>query len=166
MKGRLYGGPFYSLTLTGVAVSAAQDIFELVAAATTRVHIHEIVIGQYSDAGDTEDELLGILLMRGHSTTGSGGAAVTPVKWNPYLRAAAATAARNNTTVASGGSPVTPVADAFNVRAGWYWRAPAENAALVLEPSARFVARITAPADALTMNATLVFSEEAKSPVA
>ena len=160
-----YGDSIYSLTFNAVSVSVAQDLFELVAPSDSRALVHEIQIGQYSDAGDAEDELLSILLIRGNTTSGSGGASVTPGLFNPYLRASAAAAERNNTTVASGGSPVTLVADSFNVRAGWYWNAGSEKCAIMLQPAQRFVVRVTAPADAITMNGTLVFEEIGKAPV-
>ena len=164
--------PVYSATFSAVAVSAAQDLFEIVAPSTARVLIREIVAAQYSDAGDSEDEMLSMLLIRGNTTSGTGGASVTPGQFDPYGRAAASTVERNNTTVASAGSPVTLYADAFNVRAGFYWRASnygqgqyASQFGILLQPSQRFVARITVPADALTMNGTLVFEEVAKAPV-
>jgi hypothetical protein len=35
-------------------------------------------LGQYSDAGDASAEMLSVLVMRGHTTSGSGGSSATP----------------------------------------------------------------------------------------
>jgi hypothetical protein len=44
--------PLFAITFHNVAVSAAQDLFEIVAPATSRVLIHEVSFGQWSDFGD------------------------------------------------------------------------------------------------------------------
>ena len=156
----------YVATLNAVAVSAAQDVFELVAPATSQVLIREIVIGQYSDAGDAEAELLSILLIRGYTTTGSGGAAVTPVNLDPYSTlTAGSTVKRNNTTVASAGSPKTVWADTLNIQIPWTLPRHVFGKGILIQPSQRFVARITGPADAITMNASMAFDEIGKMPV-
>lgn len=159
-------GPVYSAVFAAVAVSAAQDVFEIVAPATSRVVLREVRLGQYSDAGDAEAELLSVTFLRGHTTTGSGGAAVTPANLMGVTgsTAAVSTVARNNTTVATGGSPVTLLADSFHVAAGFRWY-PAPEEQITLEPSQRFVVRISAPADSITLNGTLVFQEIGKMPI-
>lgn len=157
----------FSATFNAIGVAAAQDLFEIAAPATSRVLIHQIEFGQYSEFGDAQDELLSVLIMRGHTTTGSGGAAVTPANLESWGRAAAATVARNNTTVATGGSPVTLYATAFNVRAGFYWPSASLSylqRPITLEAGERLVARITLPIDIMTMNGTLIFEETGKLP--
>jgi len=150
--------PVYTATFSAISVAAAQDLFELVAHASSRVEVCEIEIGQYSDAGDAEDEMLSLLVIRGNTTTGSGGAAVTPVNMAPWSRAAVTVVARNNTTVATAGSPATLLSTAWNVRAGWYWR-PQPGERILMEQGQRLVVRTTAPTDALTMNGTIKFRE-------
>lgn len=151
-------GPVFTATFSAVAVSLAQDLFEIVAHSSSRVEICEIDIGQYSDAGDAQDELLSILIIRGNTTSGSGGSSVTPRNFFSGSRAAVSTVEANNTTVASAGSPVTMHASSFNVRAGWYHRPP-PGERIILEAGERLVVRITAPADEVTMNGTLKFRE-------
>jgi hypothetical protein len=151
--------PVFSATFNAVNVTAAQDVFEIAAPADSMVLIREIVLGQYSDAGDAQDELLSILLIRGHTTTGSGGSTPTPVNFYPRSRAALSTVKCNDTGVAANGTTATLVADAFNVRAGWVHRPPDRRGCIVLDKGQRLVARITAPVDALTMNGTLIFEE-------
>lgn len=151
--------PVFTATFSAVAVSAAQDLWEIVApAGSAKVTLREIRIGQYSDFGDAQAEILSIQLIRGYTTGGSGGASVTPANLRSASRAAASTVERNNTTVASAGSPEILYADAFNTASGWWFRPP-EDERIVLRASERLVARITLPADALTMNSTLVFEE-------
>ncbi len=46
----------FSAAFSAVSVSAAQDVFELVAPSDSRVRLLEIDIGQYSDFGDAAEE--------------------------------------------------------------------------------------------------------------
>ena len=160
----------FSATFSAIGVAAAQDLFEIVAPATSRVLIHQIEFGQYSDFGDAQDELLSILIMRGHTTGGSGGATVPAenlANFESWGRDPTATVKRNNTTVASAGSPETVYATAFNVRAGFLWPSAALSylrQPITLEASERLVVRVTAPADSLTTNGTLVFEETGQLP--
>ncbi len=155
----------YVATFTAVAVTAAQDVFEIVAPSTSRVKIRELRLGQYSDAADAQAEMLSILALRGYTTSGSGGSSVTPANMAPATSdlgapaAAGATVEANNTTVANTGSTVTTLlADSFNVMGGFrYYPVPDER--LELAVSQRLVFRITAPADSITLNGTLVFEE-------
>jgi hypothetical protein len=146
------------VSFSAVAISAAQDLFEIVAPATRKVVIREIRFGQYSDAGDTAAEMLSMLIIRGYTTTGSGGTAPTPAYLAHTGGASTSVIAVNNTGLAANGSPVTLLADSFNVMGGFrFYPAPEER--IWLAPSARLVVRITAPADAITSNGTLVFEE-------
>lgn len=148
----------FAATFAAVAVSAAQDVFELVAHSSSRVEICEIDLGQYSDAGDAQDELLSIQIIRGFTTSGSGGSAVTPTNFAPWSRAAVTTVERNNTTVAQNGTGAILHATSFNVRAGWYYRPP-PGERIYLDAGQRLVVRTTAPADEITLNGTIKFRE-------
>lgn len=158
MAGKPFGnGSVYTATFNAVAVSAAQDVFEIVAPSTSRVIIRSVQLGQYSDAGDSAAELLSVLFIRGYTVTGSGGAAVTAASAHG-LHTAGSTIARNNTTVANTGTVQTLIAEAWNVQAP-YIHLPDESERIWLAVSQRLVIRITAPADAITMNGTLTFEE-------
>lgn len=151
-------------TFSAVAITAAQDLFELVAPSNSRVRLREIRVGQYSDAGDAAAELLSLTVIRGFTTSGSGGSAFTPLKPSAHTGAAAAgsTVEINNTTVAQDGTGSVMLADAWNVQAPWLWQSPdsaRDPNNIWVEPSARIVVRITAPADSLTTNGTLIFEE-------
>jgi hypothetical protein len=150
----------YIASFSAVAVSAAQDCFELNTSSTHRVAIREVRLGQYSDAGDAAAELLSVLFARGYTVSGSGGSTMTPVTRSGLTVATAAvsTVEINNTTVANTGTAAVLLADSFNIAAGFRYY-PSQEDAIILQPSSRFVVRITAPSDALTMNGTLVFEE-------
>ena len=74
-------GRIYSVSTAAVAVTTAIDVAELVAAAGKPFILHEVVLGQYSDAGDAAAEVLSVLIKRGIGyTSGSGGSTPTPAK--------------------------------------------------------------------------------------
>lgn len=154
-------GRFYSVPFSAVAVSAAQDLFEITAATGKPFILHEIVIGQTSDYGDAAAEGLQILIKRGvGSTSGSGGSTVTPAKHLTNDAAAGPTPEINNTSqhAAGGGSLTTIRADAFNVQAGYQYM-PTPEQRLTFLPAEVCVVSITAPADAVTMSGTAVIEE-------
>lgn len=150
----------YTVSFNAVAVTAAQDFFEISPADDKPVEIIGLFLSQYSDAGDAQDELLSWSVVRGHTTSGSGGSAPTPRPVNPSDTAAGFTAEVNNTTIASAGTGVTLHADSFNVRAGlplWLpetceWGASQANTTIA-------VRLLAAPTDSLTMNGTLYVRE-------
>jgi hypothetical protein len=88
-------GRFYSINVAGVAVSAAQDLFEILAGSGKPFYLHEIVVGQTSDFGDAAAEGLGVRIKRATSgyTSGSGGSTPTPAKHLTSDSASGATAA-------------------------------------------------------------------------
>lgn len=162
----------FSAAFSAVAITAAQDLFEIVAPANSRVRLLEIDIGQYSDFGDAEAEILSLTVHRGHTTSGSGGSTVTPVRMGAYGAAAGSTVEANNTTVATTSGTLL-WATGWHVQAGFLW-SPVEHAPrgvpafrrhIIIKPSQRLVIRITAPADSLTTNGSILFEEIGKSPV-
>jgi len=152
-------GRVYTAVFQAAAVSAAQDLFMLLASSTVPIKIHAIYIGQSSDAGDAQDELLRITLKRGMSTSGSGGSTPTPVALNPGDPASGVTAHANDTTASSGGTIVVLDEQCFNVRAGYVY-VPTPEARPVVPAGGRLAVNLpTAPADALTMSGTIYFEE-------
>ena len=151
-------GVMYAASFGGAAVSAAQDVFEIVAPSNKVVVMHEIVLEQSSDAGDTEAELLRIQAIRGLGSSGSGGSGASPVPLESGSGAAGSSVEVNNTTLASGGTTSVLFDRAFNVQIGFFWQ-PTPECRIVLSPSQRMVIRIPAPGDPLTMHGTVVFEE-------
>jgi hypothetical protein len=149
-------GLIYSVVFEEVAVTADQDLFEIVAPSDAAVLIHVLTLSQSSDAGDSESELLSILMHRG-TTSGSGGSAATPRPMQAGFPAAGSTVEVNNTTKSTEG--VQLYADAFNVQLGLQkiWTPETRP---VISPSGRIVIEVqTAPADSITMSGTLIFEE-------
>lgn len=152
-------GRVYSVIFSAVAVSAAQDLFEITPADDKPVNLLGLFIGQTSDAGDAADELLQVSVIRGFTSSGSGGSAPTPAPLDNIDAAAGFTAEVNNTSVATTGTSVTLHTDTFNVRSGYQlWWTP-EATPRATQANTTIVVRITAPADALTMSATLYVQE-------
>lgn len=152
-------GMLYSVPFAGVAVTAQQDLFELTAPADCIVMIHQVILTQSTEVGDTQEEGLSILLKRGATTTGSGGSTVTPGPTEFGFAAAGSTAKVNNTTKATAGTIVTLHAENWNVRSEKLIL-PTPELRLVLSPSQRFTVELaTTPADSITMSGTLYFEE-------
>lgn len=149
----------FSATFSAVAVTAAQDVFEIAAPVNSRVMLREIKICQYSDPGDAQAEILSISLVRGNTVTGSGGSTPTPVPLGVSTGAPGSIVKANNTTPASGGSPVTVWSDVLNVANGFVWRPRERDDRIIVEAGARIAVRLSAPVDSLTMNGTIVFDE-------
>lgn len=150
----------YSATFAAVSSTNARDVFQIVAPADGKVAILGVNLAQYSDAGDAEAEILSVQFIRGSTASGSGGAANTPSNMHGHTGAltASSSVGTNHTTVASTGNIL--LATAWNVQVPFDYRASVyQDEIITLAPSQRFVVRLTAPADAVTLNGTLIFEE-------
>lgn len=153
-------GRLYAVTFEAVAVTAAQDFFEITPATNKPIALHALYLSQSSDYGDANDEGLRVQVIRGHTTGGSGGSAPTPAPLNPNATAAGATAEVNNTTIASSGTTVALHAETFNVRVGLALVWTPETRPMASAGNTTIVVRLMAnPADSLTMSGTLIFEE-------
>lgn len=150
----------YSVSFEAVAVTAAQDLFEITPGDDHPVILLGMTIDQSSDVGDAAEEMLRYKVIRGHATGGSGGSAPTPRPMDPGDAAAGFTAEVNNTTIASAGTAVDLAAGAFNIRSGLavFW--PPELCPMANQGNGTIVVRLmAAPADSLTMSGTLWVAE-------
>lgn len=147
-------GRGYVVTFSAVAISAAQDLIEITPADDRPVELVGWHIGQTSDAGDAQDELLQLVVVRGHTVSGSGGTAVTPAPLISNDAAAGFAVEVNNTTIASSGTTVTMYAGAWNVRAGSDVFLPEELRPRATQANTTLVVRMSAPADAITASGT------------
>jgi hypothetical protein len=153
----------FTHTFTAVAVSALQDLFSIVAPSTGIVVLHRCTISQTSDYKDAEDEGLLVVIERGAATAGSGGSAVTAAAKgpDPFVPTWTATVRTNDTTraVVGGGSIQQLHAEVWQVRDTFDYLPLPENR-IIVAPSQRLVVALTAaPADALTVNGTIVFEQ-------
>jgi hypothetical protein len=113
---RIYTVSFDQQTIA--SASGDYDLFELVPASNRPIEIVALSLGNKSEVGDAQDEMIAYSIVRGNTTSGSGGAAPTPIPLNSADPAAGFTAESVNSTIASTGTAVTLLADTFNVRAG------------------------------------------------
>lgn len=152
----------YTVPFTGVAITAAQDIFQITPVAGKPIKILGLVLGQYTDVGDAASENLSLKISRGWGTTGSGGTDLTttapPV--DPSDAAAGFNAKINNTTVASGGTEVKLFGDVWNTQAGYQmWFPEGVQPGCNSTTGGILTVTITAPADSITANGTLFVVE-------
>ena len=152
-------GRVYTITISGVASPAAAfDFVEISPAANKIIRIRRIRIAQTSEP-TTEEEQLAITVIRGHTTSGSGGD-TTPDGGVLAASDAASgyTAETMNTTIASSGTPINLVEDAWNTRAGYDMAfAPEESPECI--NGVLIVVRSSAPADAITIRGTIWVEE-------
>ena len=150
----------YTVSFENVAVTAAQDFFEISPADDHPCVVLALYIDQFSDMGDAQEEGLRYKIIRGHATSGSGGSAATPRPLDPGDAAASFAAEINNPTLASSGTAVDLHAGAFNIRSGLALIFPPEMCPVVNQGQSTLVVRLMAnPADSLSMSGTLYVTE-------
>lgn len=149
-------GLVYTVSFNAVSVSAAQDLFEVTVADDKPVKVLGLVVGQYSDVGDANAENLNLKISRGWGTSGTGGSNPTPAAVLASNTVAGPTCDANNTTVASTGTEVVLWSDVWNTQAGYMVWFPEGCQPQAAQGDGFITVRITAPADAITTNGTLV----------
>lgn len=155
-------GRFYTVTFNDVAVTASQDLFEIQPADDRPVKIWGLFLTQSTELADAAEEQLRVAIIRGHTTSGSGGNAATPAVINPLDTAAGFTAEVNSTTIASAGTGVTLHVMTWNVRSGLeMWWLP-ETGLIATQANTTIVVRLlAAPADSVSVSGTLYVEEMA-----
>lgn len=155
---RMYHGQ-----VSAVAVTAAQDIFELLAPSDAVLVVHSWTVFQTSDVGDAQEELLRLETVRGVGavTSGSGGSTVTTQPLEDGDVATGATLEANNTTRMVAGSGSLDTLEQY----GWNVRIPQQQIYTpetrpVISPGNRWTLALPAgPADSLTVTAMVTFAE-------
>lgn len=149
----------YSCVIDGVSVSAAQDLFELKAAAAVPIIIHRIEIGQDTDE-TSQEAVIKLTRTSGAPTSGSGGSSGTAVKLGGIGDGATQTTIEiNNTTPISGGTAVRCGRRAFNWLNGFVFAPTPEERILVAGGEYFTVNLVTAPSAALTVSGEIVWEE-------
>lgn len=156
-------GNVYTAVFEEVAVTAAQDLFEVVAPADACLEIISARVGQSSDAADAQAEMAAISIVRGVGTvtSGSGGTTPTPTPLHQGGAASGATVEANNTTkmVVGTGSLEILLNDDFNVQVGYLYQ-PVPEERPIVSPSDRITLElVNAPADSITMSGTITYRE-------
>lgn len=150
----------YRLPLPATSVSGQIDLSEVVGASGGLEWLNEIRFGQTTDYGDAQEEGLTVDLVTGHTTSGSGGnTSVVPLT-SAGDTAYGGTVESFNTTIATAGTTVTKTLGVWNVRQEFIWMPPpvAGEQGLLLPHTDRWVIRVSAPVDAITIKGYIQFS--------
>ena len=152
----------YSVIFSAVSVTAQQDLFSIKPATDKPILLHSCYIsnvGIAADAGDAQEELLAIIIVRNNTTIGSGGSnpvarmikGQTDTAFGPTTNVRA-----NDTTKVSGGTGLTLHSDGFNNRVGWQYR-PTPEERIGCSAGDGFIAIQLAsrPTDAILLSGTL-----------
>lgn len=158
--GRLYAVEFHNVT-----VSAQQD-FMYIKPAADKVCFIELVkaaiVGGTADAGDAQEELLDVELIRlpATVTVGSGGSSFTPTPVLTSDAAAGFTARINDTTKATtSGTALNIDSDGMNSRDPYIYTPAPEHRPFVANAQAIVFRLNTTPADSTVMNGTMLVRE-------
>lgn len=154
-------GRIYTASFNAVAISAAQDLLEILGSADSVLRLREFHFTQSSDAGDSESEQLLVSFRRvtGSPTSGSGGSTVTPVAKRTGDPAFGGTVEANNTTQLSGGTNSLYGIEAGNVMAGVHYMPPEDDMPITAGATRILIELEAAPADAITGSGYAVIEE-------
>lgn len=144
---------------TIAAASGDFDLFELVPADDRPVELVALFLGNKSEIGDAQDEMLALSIIT-DNTTSSNGTSATPRPLDPRDGAAGFTAETVGSTVATGGTAVAVHVDTFNVRAGYQLILPEFMRPKVDQAdTAMYIRLTTAATDDLTLSGTVYVRE-------
>jgi FlaG/FlaF family flagellin (archaellin) len=156
-------GREYTVVFQKVTISAAQDLLEITPADDKPFVLHGWHIsnvGGTADAGDAQEELLPIEVIRGFTTSGSGGTAPTPRAADPGDSAASFTAEVNNTTLANTGTTNSLFEGGINIRIpDPFFFTEATRPKVNQGNTTMCVRLVDAPADAVVCSATFYLEE-------
>jgi hypothetical protein len=153
-------GRLYAVSFTAVAVTAAQDLFEIAPADDKPVYLHALYLAQTTELGDAAEEVLRVSVIRGHATSGSAGSTATARPMQPSDTAFGGVAEVNNTTIASTGTAVELHVDGWNVRVPYQLVWTPETRPFCTQAQTTIVVRLmAAPADSVTVSGTLLVEE-------
>lgn len=153
-------GRVYTVAFKAVAATEDQDLFELTPADDHPIKVLKLILGQTSEVGDAQEEMMGFEIIRGYTTSGSGGSSATPVPIDPGDAAATFAAEINNTTIAADGTTKSLHCDSFNVRSGLQFIWTPETQLMASQANTTIAVRLLAnPADSVTMCGTVYVEE-------
>lgn len=153
----------YSVSFAATTVANASgdvDWFELTPADDKPIEIIGLYVAITSELAEAQEEWIAYQIIRGHTTSGSGGSAPTPTPLISADVAASFTAEVLNTTVASVGTTAITHAGAFQVRAGEQIWWPDQCGPAATQANTTIVVRqMAAVTDDVTMTGTLYVRE-------
>lgn len=131
-------GRMYVCPMPAVAVTAAQDLYEVLSPADSTTKLWEIHVSQSGSTTSTQVRMT-LKYVTGAPTSGSGGSTITPSPVSPGDAAYGGTVERNNTVRISGGTSTTKIDEGFNFLNGFEWIATSEKTAYEASPSTYLV---------------------------
>lgn len=155
--GRLYTVTFDNVSYTNA--NGDHDYFEIVPATNKPIVIEAIFVYTTTEVGDAQEEQVRWSVVRGHTTSGSGGSAPTPTPFVSTDSAAGFTAETSNSTIASTAGTTVHVG-AFNIRVGLEFIPPPEHRIPCSAADSRIVVRqLSTLADDASMSGTVYVRE-------
>ena len=152
----------YAVTFKEQAITNANgdyDFFELTPADDKPIEIVAIFLGNKSEIGDAQEEMVSWSVVRGNATTGNGTSA-TPRQLDPSDGAASFSAETVGSTPASAGTPIILHQDTFNIRTGLQFIFPPDMRPKASQADVLMCVRLdTALADDATFSGTLYVRE-------
>ncbi len=154
--GLVYSATFPPTTVTG---GTQVDFFEFQVPTGRTLKLLSVHVGQSSEAGDAESEMISyhIKKMSG-ATSGSGGQTADISAADPSVNSSGLTVEALNTTKASLGTTETVHRDAFHVAAGLHYVPTPDEMHDVKTGDLIVVEMTKAPADNVTFMGTINFS--------
>ncbi len=149
----------YTVPVQNVAISAAQDVYEVAPADDKPCIFDGVDLGQSTDYGDAAAEGVRLAIRRGDTVSGSGGSSPSIRVPDPQDASAGFTVEANNTTKANT-SGVAMWGSAWNVQqAGQIWFPDTFPIKVSQVESRACLELVAAPADSLTCDHTLFVRE-------
>jgi hypothetical protein len=156
-------GRLYTASFKAIAVTAAQDLIEILGASDSLTIVRRWVLSQTTEVGDAQEEGLLLTTNRGIGavTSGSGGGSITAQPVHDGDAAFGGTIERNNTSQMAAGSGSLEELETHS----WNVRVPYDMTYLpedrpVISPGNRWTLELeTVPADSITMNLTVWLEE-------
>lgn len=153
-------GRHYWIDLQPTAVTGAIDLLEITPADDKPIKIISLNLGQSSDFGDAQDEVISVFWVRGNTTSGSGGLSPTPKPCNASDVAAGFTCETFNTTIATAGTSGIGPRHSFNIRGGLERPYTPDEMFECTQASTLLCLRMSsAPADSLTIFGSVCVEE-------
>lgn len=150
-------GRVYTVGFSAAAVSAAQDLVEILVPTGGGISILRVEFAQSSDYGDAAAEGLSLALVRATGSSGTGGSSATPARHLDGDATSTCTCEVGNTTKATTRTIIVP--PALNVQAGYIWVPTAREEIRIKAGHFFCFELVAAPADAITTSAYVTFEE-------
>lgn len=152
------GNPVYSAPMDALAFTTATDIFEVTVLADSPLYVVRMHLGQHTDLGDAQEEVLRIGLYRG-VTAGSTGTALTEVSYSradePSVTAAVVA---NRGTASTGGTLIDIITWNIRVPLDYVWL-PEERPRIDSTEDPFSFRLLAAPNDSITISGCLKWIE-------